>query len=363
MKMKNLTSHITETNFPFDLVERQHLTSQHWTDLASSVDSNWPNGLSVYPDLLHAELKNKYIRVLSLIENSFSFGTDLTAKLNDTNIVFTRGVTEAIDLVIRTLIISNSEAVLIPTPTFGLYEYWSKLARINIQRINLHGSQLNSFDLNELFLRLNRDNSIKILFICRPNNPLGTLMAKDDILRILEDYKSFVVIDEAYMEYSDQSSLLELVSQYENLVVMRSLSKAYGLAGARVGAIFAQPALIENIKKVQGPYATSTLVQESLAERLGQADQILEKIRSTKVLRAQVIENLRQLKVVDTVWKSQSNFIQVQFNDFDTVIKELNKSRIIVENYNALIPKSLRISITNKGELNRLLNILSDLSS
>jgi histidinol-phosphate aminotransferase len=276
-----------------------------------------------------------------------------------------RGSDEAIDLLIRLFCRAEHDAILICPPTFGMYEVCAHLQGISTVKIPLIKNQ--GFKLDAANILQNVHEKIKIIFICSPNNPTGNLLKNEDIINLCEKlYKNcIIVVDEAYIEFSDHSSFSEYIKIYGNLALLRTLSKAYGLAAARCGALLASKELIEWVKKIMPPYPLSSLSMAVVSNTLSSDNQskLKQQIQVNKQERTRLFNNLQKLKVVKQVWPSEANFLLLETANAPVIMKACNQKGIILRDVsNKLgLENCIRVSVGLPNENDQLLEILAQL--
>ena len=207
------------------------------------------------------------------------------------------------------------------------------------------------------------DDSVRLLFLCSPNNPTGNSIPESDLIRILEEQPQIaVVVDEAYIEFSAQASVVALLDRFENLIVLRTLSKALACAGARCGSLLASKAIVDIISAVQAPYALATPVVESVESALLDdgfaksrrwADEIVSERNALQ-------DSLAQLAIVEKVWPSDANFLLCQLRDADAVLAHCTEQGVLLRNFGKELNNCVRITVGSKSENTRLLKALSD---
>ena len=286
-------------------------------------------------------------------------------KIDDSQLLITRGSDEGIDILIRALCEPGKDSIVIQSPTFGMYAVCAKLHACRVIDSPLQQTQT-SFEWNVKQLIADAlNNQCKILFLCSPANPTGQALPATDLEKILcaLQGKCVVVIDEAYGEYSKQASAIELTDQYKHLVVLRTLSKAHALAGARIGCVIASPELIAVLSACQAPYPiakpSAELALQAFSEHNLQQTRI--QVDNTISQRNFLAEQLRALPSVQRVFDSQANFLLVEFQNATELNNLLLKNGIVVramQQYPAL-PSCLRISIGTDAENTRLLTLLT----
>lgn len=282
------------------------------------------------------------------------------------NLLVTRGSSEAIDLLIRTFCRCGQDSITITPPTFTMYQVYADIQGAQVLKAPLVADDDFSVDCETLIAACKTDT--KLIFLCSPNNPTGRLIPRATILTILEARrdKSLVVVDEAYVEFSRSNSVAELLDEYENLIVLRTLSKALALAGARCGCVVARQEIIDLLDRVLAPYALSTPVIDCvmnalLPNRLAFA---AKNIKATVAARDELAEQLRKLPVVERIWPSDANFLLVRFHDVDVVRQATADAGILLRHFSdeAGLSGCLRITVGSANENDMLINVLSNIS-
>lgn len=224
------------------------------------------------------------------------------------NIFLGNGSDEAIDILFRAFCNPGSDNVITVPPTYGMYEVSANINDVEVRKIKLK----TDFQLNMEGIAEAIDKHTKIIFICSPNNPTGNSINRDDIENILANFNGLVVIDEAYINYSRQKTFIQELTEYSNLVVLQTLSKAWGLAGLRVGMAFASEEIIEIFNKVKPPYNINEASQALALEALQNVEQVNNWIKETVAEREKLKTELNSLESVLTIYPSDANFILVK---------------------------------------------------
>ena len=243
-----------------------------------------------------------------------------------------RGSDEIIDLLVRLFCQAGNDAILTCPPTYGMYEVCAKLQGANIIRVPL--IKANGFALNTTAILAEENKSIKLIFLCSPNNPTGNLLDKNDILQICRTLceKSIIVVDEAYIDFSEQESLGCLVSEYENLVILRTLSKAFGLAGARIGCAIANETICQWLLKIIAPYPLSCVTNDFVNSILSDESLlgINRQLNITKAERERISTRLKKIPCIEYVWQSHANYILVKTKNETQIMTECIANGIIL---------------------------------
>jgi histidinol-phosphate aminotransferase len=224
------------------------------------------------------------------------------------NIFLGNGSDEAIDILFRAFCNPGSDNVITVPPTYGMYEVSANINDVEVRKIKLK----TDFQLNMEGIAEAIDEHTKIIFICSPNNPTGNSINRDDIETILANFNGLVVIDEAYINYSRQKTFIQELTEYSNLVVLQTLSKAWGLAGLRVGMAFASEEIIEIFNKVKPPYNINEASQALALQALQNVEQVNSWIKETVAEREKLKSELNTIESVLTIYPSDANFILVK---------------------------------------------------
>ena len=270
------------------------------------------------------------------------------------NIFIGNGSDEAIDLLFRVFCEPRRDNVLAIAPSYGMYKVAAAINDVAMREVQL-GSEF-TLPVEELLQSV--DAATKIIFLCSPNNPTGNSFAAKDILRIVEEFEGIVVVDEAYIDFAEAQSLAEQIASHPNLVVLQTMSKAWGMAGLRVGLALADSYVIELLSQVKYPYninlATMQLVEKLLEEP------VAEQVEQIKQQREKFSVALRSMTFVERVYPSDANFVLVKVADADGLYDYLIADGIIVRNRNRVkgCEGCLRISVGTPQENEKLIKSL-----
>ncbi|MFC8131201.1 aminotransferase class I/II-fold pyridoxal phosphate-dependent enzyme [Streptomyces sp. NPDC057302] len=303
---------------------------------------------SLYPHLDTVELADTYLSTISELPGHGSTGA-LTAD----HLLFSSGSVDGVMLLLAALA-SPGESVCVTPPTFPLYAHFARLLRLPLVEVPLRGDDLSELDTERI---LAADPRVTIL--CDPNNPVGTRLDPAQVLAVVTGTRGLVVIDEAYVEFSEKPSYARLVAEHDNLIVLRTLSKAWGLAGARCGIALAQPGIIDALRRVQVPFGFTDASQSAVRDRLTNARRVLASIRHIRAERDRMARILAEHPVVERVFPSEANFLLVRLHKHERVMEQLHQAGIVVADVGFLIPGTCRISIGNRRANDALLAALS----
>lgn len=297
-----------------------------------------------YPDPLQLDLKDAISKIKGVpIENTF----------------LGNGSDEAIDLLFRAFCEPGRDNVVILPPTYGMYEVSAGINNVEIRKVNL----LPSFQLDLEGIAEAIDENTKLLFICSPNNPTGNSIIRTDIETVLANFNGLVVIDEAYINYAKQHTFIRELTEYPNLVILQTFSKAWGLAALRLGMAFAARPVIDVLNKVKPPYNINQATQDIALAALKNIEQVNEWIKITVAERENLSRELAALPKVKKVYPSDANFILIEVEEALKTYDSLVKEGIIIRDRSkvTLCEGCLRITIGTPEENKTLLETLKTL--
>lgn len=278
-------------------------------------------------------------------------------------LLVTRGSSEAIDLVIRSFCKAGEDSVLMTSPSFSMYRHYAQLQGARLIEVPTLAEQDFAIDVDAILAAC--DSTTKLVFVCSPNNPTGTTLPRAELERLLESRgdASAIVVDEAYVEFGDKPSVTDLLGKYDNLLVLRTLSKALGFAGARCGAVAGPAPVIRMLTAVQAPYALATPVVECVEDAL-QADQVELAARTVATVireRERVARALASYDFVTTVWPSDANFLLVRVTDAARILQRCADARILLRHFGGDLDDCIRITIGSAAENDLLLSVFDSL--
>ncbi len=264
------------------------------------------------------------------------------------NIFLGNGSDEAIDLLFRIFCEPAKDNVIICPPTYGMYKVCAELNDIETKEVNL----TTEFQLDLVAIEKAINSFTKIIFICSPNNPSGNTIRRNDIETVLTNFSGIVVIDEAYIDYSENKSFINNLSAYANLVVLQTLSKAWGLAGLRLGMAFSSPFIIELLNKIKYPYNINTSSQLLILEALQNKNWVTEQCNKILFQKEFLRMELLKLPIVENVYPSDTNFLLVKMKQARNIYEFLISREIIVRDRSKFIlcENCLRITIGTEYE-------------
>ncbi|MCB1625577.1 MAG: histidinol-phosphate transaminase [Pseudomonadales bacterium] len=281
-------------------------------------------------------------------------------------VLVARGSDEGIDLLTRAFCVAGHDAVIVCPPTFGMYAVAARIQGARVISVPL--MRATGFQLDVDAIERALDRSVKMIYLCSPNNPTGNRLADADIDRVLAmcAERSLVVLDEAYVEFTAHASHARLLERYPHLVILRTLSKAHGLAGARVGAVLATPAIIQLLQKIIPPYAITQATIETAAGALGSAALAVtqSRVRALVTERARVTQQIAGCPGVTKVWHSDANFLLVEFADPGSAFALIQRAGLIVRDvrYMPGLERALRISLGSPQQNDRVAASLREMN-
>ena len=297
-----------------------------------------------YPDPLQENLKSKIAKIKNIRPSQIMLGV---------------GSDEPIDLLIRIFCEPKTDNIVAIDPTYNMYNVCADINNVEYRKVLLNDDY--SLDAEKILKAV--DEQTKVIFLCSPNNPTGNLMDRTEVLKILNSFGGIVVMDEAYIDFSSQSSWLASLDDYPNMIVLQTFSKAWGLASVRCGMAFASEDIIGYLNKVKYPYNINMLTQKFVSEQLDHED---SKIGWVKVLLEQrdIFEKkLNAIPLVEKIYPSDANFLLVKVSDANGIYNKLINKGVVVRNRNniSLCLGCLRITIGTAEENEKLINALKQL--
>ncbi|PWY55603.1 histidinol-phosphate transaminase [Legionella qingyii] len=320
---------------------RLHANELPWSALSTDIDLNF------YPekhqqDQLQEQLAKRY-------------------QVDANQIVLTRGSDDGIDLITRLFLSAGQDACMQFSPTFSMYAFYVYLQ--HAQLIECPIDSRNNFELSLADIKNSWQKNCKLIFLCNPNNPTANLIDLDFIATLCDEYKnrSIIVVDEAYIEFAEAQSATSLISQFDNLIVLRTLSKAYGLANLRLGIILAQANIIQAFNKIMPPFPLSSVVIDLALRALEKPEWFAQAISAIKESRSKLVQELQTCPAIEKVYPTETNFILVQTEYAIELTSWLANQGIAIKSFlpNSLLHKHLRITVGDESQNQLLLRTLS----
>jgi len=307
--------------------------------MGSGVPEKWNR----YPDPLQLTIKEQLAAI---------------KQCNVDQIFLGNGSDEAIDLIMRMTCQSGIHNIILCPPTYGMYEVSASINHIEQRKVSL----LTNYQLDVAGIIEAIDSNTRLLFICSPNNPTGNKLNRTDIYTLIESFKTgFVIIDEAYIDFSDEPSFILELAKYPQVIVMQTLSKAYGLASLRLGMAFAHPTIIGLLNKIKPPYNIGGATQEIVIKALANTSFKEDTVSLLLAERKRLMESLGQIPEVIHIYPSDANFILVRFKKSNELFSYLISEKLITRNRSTvtLCEDSIRITIGLSEENDKLVDLIS----
>ena len=307
-------------------------------------ESPFQNEINRYPNNKHIDLKKTLLKL-----NQLSIG----------QIVLGNGTDEILDLIMRVFCDPGSDKIITIPPTYGMYDVIAKTNNVENIKVPLKSN----FTLNLEELKKSFTEKTKLLFLCSPNNPTGNSFSRKDLIDLIESFNGVVVIDEAYIDFSSNSSLVSLINKYNNLIVTQTMSKAFGMAGIRLGMGFSNNKIVNYINKIKPPYNINLLTEKRALKELKNIDTIKTNIKIILKERNKLIDSLNEFSFIIKVYPSDSNFILIKVDDADLRYKQLIEKGIVLRNRSKelLCDNCLRITIGTPYENELLIKNFKEL--
>ncbi|QIY89977.1 histidinol-phosphate transaminase [Chryseobacterium gallinarum] len=294
-----------------------------------------------YPDSTQKKLKNKLAGLKDVSPSQIAIGN---------------GSDELIDLIIKIFCEPKKDSILMMNPSFAMYGFYAAINENNVLKLNLD----ENFEIvKEDFLTFVKE-PVKIFFLCSPNNPTGNSI--DDIEFYLQNFNGIVVVDEAYIEFSGKKSSLGLLEKYPNLIVLQTFSKAWGIAGARVGMAYASEEIISLINTVKAPYNVNILSQELILKTLDEETKLQQNVQNILIEREWLEDQLRDIECIAKIFPTDANFFLIKMKNVDQVYGKMLDHEILTSRRDPAIPGCIRINVGSRQENEKLVNLLKNIT-
>lgn len=329
-----------------DLTPYSSARDEYSGEDAIFMDANenpFDTGMNRYPDPLQLKLK---VRIAQIKNTHYE------------NIFLGNGSDEPIDLLMRAFCEPGIDNIVSIKPSYGMYKVSAETNNVELREVLLSSD----LQLDKSGLMASVDENTKLIFLCSPNNPSSNSLYRDDILFILQEFEGLVVLDEAYIDFSNQESLLPELINYPNLVVLQTLSKAWGMAGIRLGMAFASREIVQVLNKIKYPYNINRLTQQFAFDRLSKEEEKNESVYEILKQRERLLIGLNEMKSVQEILPSDANFLMVRFEEPGLVFKYLLGKKIIIRDRSKvpLCEGCLRITVGLEEENTQLLKALKE---
>lgn len=291
-----------------------------------------------YPDPLQLELKAKIARMKDVRIEQIMLGN---------------GSDEPIDLIVRIFCEPKEDNIVAIAPSYGMYEVCADVNNVEYRKVMLN----DDFTLDAAKLLAAVDKKTKVIFLCSPNNPTGNLLNRKEMLKVVEGFDGIVVIDEAYIDFASEESWLKDLDRYENLIVLQTFSKAWGLAAVRCGMAFASEEIMGYFNKVKYPYNINLLTQQFVNEQIDMIERKKGWVKMLLEQRDRLVKAFEAMPLVKKVYPTDANFVLIKVDDANGVYKSLMEKGVIVRNRNnvSLCGGCLRITVGTAEENDTLL--------
>lgn len=294
-----------------------------------------------YPDSTQKKLKSRLAELKNVLPSQIAIGN---------------GSDELIDLIIKIFCEPKKDAILIMNPSFAMYSFYAAINENRVLKLDLD----ENFEIvKDNFLKVADDSSLKIFFLCSPNNPTGNSV--DDIEFYLQNFNGIVVVDEAYIEFSGRKSGIELLNKYPNLIVLQTFSKAWGIAGARVGMAYASEEIISLINTVKAPYNVNVLSQELILKTLEEEGRLQENLSRILQERTWLKQQFEGIACIAKVFPTDANFFLIKMENIDAVYTRMLGEEILTSRRDPAIPGCIRLNVGNREENEKLINLLKSI--
>lgn len=302
------------------------------------------NGVNRYPDPQQTSVKKELSKV---------------KKIKESNILFGNGSDEVLDLIFRVFCEPKVDNVITLPPTYGMYKVLANINNIEEREVLL----TKDFEPSVKKILESTDKNSKILFLCSPNNPTGNSFPPESVEVLLNTFNGIVVLDEAYIDFSSQESWLKRLHEFPNLVITQTFSKAYGMAGVRLGICYASEEIISVLNKIKPPYNINELTQKCALKRFLKIEDLRADIKNILRERVRLIDGLKEISFVEKVYPTDANFVLVKVDDAPKRYQQLIEKGIVIRNRTTqpLCENTLRLTVGTKRETKLLLKGLSEL--
>lgn len=299
--------------------------------------------LNRYPDSTQKKLRQKLSELKNISEKQVALGN---------------GSDELIDLIIKVFCEPKADAVLVMNPSFAMYGFYATINENKILKLDLD----KNFEIDkENFLKISKTHKPKVFFLCSPNNPTGNSV--EDIEFFIKNFDGIVVVDEAYIEFSGKKSNIRLLEKYSNLIVLQTFSKAWGMAGARVGCAYSSKEIITFINTVKPPYNVNSVSLDKIIQSIDNKHKTESHIQNTLNEILWLKSNLQNINCIKKVYPTDANFFLIEFENIEVAYQRLLENEVLTSKRDPQITNCIRINVGTREENKRLLEILKNIES
>lgn len=297
--------------------------------------------LNRYPDSTQKKFKQKLSEIKNISDNQIAVGN---------------GSDELIDLIIKVFCEPKKDSVLMMNPSFAMYGFYASINENKVIKLDLNAD----FEIvKDDFLKISKDFKSKVFFLCSPNNPTGNSVK--DIEFYIKNFNGIVVVDEAYIEFSGKKSCIELLEKYPNLIVLQTFSKAWGMAGARVGIAYSSAEIIKLINTVKAPYNVNSLSSNKIIELINKQENVKQNIESILNEISWLENEFQSVNCIKKVYPTDANFFLIEFEDVEKVYEKLLEKEILTSKRSPQIPNCIRINVGTREENIQLIEVLKSI--
>ncbi|WP_027391183.1 histidinol-phosphate transaminase [Aquimarina latercula] len=342
--INNITRENVKGLKPYSSARDEYVSDGSEMIFLDANENPYENGVNRYPDPQQRSLKE----VLATQKG-----------VNTNNILLGNGSDEVLDLLFRAFCEPKVDNVITLPPTYGMYNVLANTNDVQNKKVLLN----DNFEPNVSKILDTVDQQTKIIFLCSPNNPTGNSFSEDSIAQILENFKGLVVIDEAYIDFSSKKSWILKIREYPNLVITQTLSKAYGMAGIRLGLCYASEEIISILNKIKPPYNVNELTQKKALDRVKDVNKIKEEVANILKERERMIDSLENIQFVKEIYKTDANFVLIQVDNANVRYDQLLKQGIVIRNRTTqpLCENTLRLTVGTNQENKKLIEALKSI--
>jgi histidinol-phosphate aminotransferase len=329
---------------PYSSARDEFNDSQKEMIFLDANENPFENGVNRYPDPQQLELKKE----LSFLKGALT-----------TQILLGNGSDEVLDLLFRAFCEPKVDNIITLPPTYGMYKVLAEINAVENKEVLL----TTKFELNIKEIISKTDKNTKLLFLCSPNNPTGNSFSEKNIETLLQSFKGLVIIDEAYIDFSLKKSWLKKLNEFPNLVIVQTLSKAYGMAGIRLGICYASEEIISILNSIKPPYNVNALTQRKALKRVLNPTKVKKEVNKILKQRKRLIDHLSEISFVEKIYPTDANFVLIKVDNANKRYNQLLEKGIVIRNRTTqpLCENTLRLTVGTKRETKLLINALKEI--